>query len=139
MALRNSHETRLDSSIGIDTYAMSAEHPVIDGISSSNKQTLDRSWRSGDSEDKKRLDEIGSPAPSLGLAALEGLQKCDIGGQLKQEIAVHLEKARPEDQEKLEVEVSREDLQLEISFIRFKSCCDTEKMKLAIGAPARVG
>ncbi|CAK0902508.1 unnamed protein product [Prorocentrum cordatum] len=97
---------------------MSAKHPLIDSL------------RKGDAEDKKRLNEIGSPAPSLCCAALEGLRKCDISGQ-QQEIGAHLEKAQPVDDETIEPKVSKDDLQLAINFIRLGSCFDTGKMKHA--------
>eukprot|EP00959_Pyramimonas_sp_CCMP1952_P155691 3256485-Pyramimonas_sp.AAC.1 len=65
---------------------MSNEHPVIMAITQElegYKRTLDPLRKSGAPEDKQRLQEIGSPAPSLALAALEGLHKCDVGGAMK--------------------------------------------------------
>ncbi|CAK0871625.1 unnamed protein product [Prorocentrum cordatum] len=141
LLLQTTHKTRLNSSIGIDTYTMSSKHPVIDGITNElegYKQLLDQLRRSGEAADKARLKEIGSPAPALGLAALESLQKCDIGGSLKAEIATYLEKVQPLDPD-VEVEISKDDLQTAISFIRLESCFDTDKMKLIIGAPTWEG
>ncbi|CAK0790152.1 unnamed protein product, partial [Prorocentrum cordatum] len=136
LVLQTAHRTRLNSSLATDTETCPKTHKVIDAVSSElegHKNHLDH-LRHGSAEDKKRLKEIGSPAPGLGLAALEGALSCDIGGALRSEIEDYLKKADPPD-ENMDPEITRDDLAEEISFIRLENCFDTEKMKLTIGAP----
>jgi hypothetical protein len=141
LLLQTTHKTRLNSSISTDTYTMSNEHLVIIAITQElegYKHTLDSLRKSGAPEDKKRLQEIGPPAPSLALAALEGLHKCDVGGSMKGAIRNYLLRAEPEDIE-AEAEISKEDLLDVISFVRLEKCYDDTKTKLVIGAPTWEG
>ncbi|CAK0901950.1 unnamed protein product, partial [Prorocentrum cordatum] len=136
LVLQTAHRTRLNSSLATDTYTCPKTHKVIDAVSNElegYKQHLDQ-LRQGSAEDKKRMKEIGPPAPSMGLAALEGALQCDIGGALRTEIEEYLLKTNPPDGS-MEPDICKEDLAEEISFIRLENCFDTEKMKLIIGAP----
>ncbi|CAK0818292.1 unnamed protein product, partial [Prorocentrum cordatum] len=89
-------------------------------------------------EGKARMKQIGSPAASLALAALEGLMECDIGGGIKNEIRTYLHKCPPEDAE-AEPDIDKSDLEVAVSFIRLESCYDTQKMKVIVGAPSWEG
>ena len=136
LLLQTTHKTRLNSSINTDTYTVNSKHAIIGAITDElegYKATLDQ-LRSGDANDKQRLKELGSPAPALGLAALESLMKCDVGGANKREIANYLEFAQPSD-ELAEPSVTKDDLQQQISFIRLEKCFDVDKTKLIVGAP----
>ncbi|CAK0836040.1 unnamed protein product [Prorocentrum cordatum] len=137
LSLQATHKTRLKYSISTDTYTMSNEQPVITAITQElegDKHALDPLKKSGAPEDKKRLKEIGSPAPSLALAALEGLHKCDVGGAMPSAIRNCLLRGDPEDIG-AEAEISKEDLIDVISFVRLEKCHDHTKTKLVIGAP----
>ncbi|CAK0886577.1 unnamed protein product, partial [Prorocentrum cordatum] len=129
LLLRTTFKTRLTCSI--NRYTMSNEHPV-------SIATTQELRKSGTPEDKKRLQEIGSPAPSLAMAALEGLHKCDVGGSMKGAIQNHLLRAEPEDIE-AEAEICKEDPLVVVPFVRLEKRYDDTKTKLAIGAPTWEG
>ncbi|CAK0799907.1 unnamed protein product, partial [Prorocentrum cordatum] len=97
MLLQTTHKTRLNGSNNTDTYTMRKELPGIIAITQEiegYKYTLDSPLRKSDTpEDKKRLQEIGSPAPPFALAILEGLYKCDVGGSMEGAIRNHLHRA----------------------------------------------
>ena len=136
LVLQTARRTRLNSSLATDTYTCPKAHKVIDAASNElegYKNHLGH-LRQGTAEDKKKLKEIGSPAPSMGLAALEGVLSCDIGGALRTEIEDYLKQTNPPDAN-MDPEISRDELAEEISFIRLENCFYTEKMKLIIGAP----
>ncbi|CAK0799309.1 unnamed protein product [Prorocentrum cordatum] len=101
MLLQTTHKTRLNGSNNTDTYTMRKELPGIIAITQEiegYKYTLDSPLRKSDTpEDKKRLQEIGSPAPPFALAILEGLYKCDVGGSMEGAIRNHLHRAETED------------------------------------------
>ncbi|CAK0823334.1 unnamed protein product [Prorocentrum cordatum] len=83
---------------------------------------------------KKTMKEIGSPAASLALAALEGVMLCDIGGGMKNEIRMHLPMRSPEEQDATP-DVETADLEAAVGFIRSGSCYASQKMKVIVGAP----
>ena len=79
------------------------------------KLMLDTVHQSGGQEDKNRLKEIGTPAPSFATVAVEGLTKCDVGGGSKAALQLYLNMAQPADLD-TEMEVIKPDFQEAISF-----------------------